>query len=485
VIWDPASPTNVERYSFDVWGSRRAANTAQPGNLWTALNPTDVATQFGQPNSTTRKGYTGHEMLDQSGLIHMHARLYDPLLGRFIQADSMVEDDATQGMNRYTYCLNNPASRTDPTGNFSLRQILGAAIGIVAGIISAGIGFAAAWNLSLAAKFAVAVGGGFLSALVSTGSLRAGLWGALSAAVFFGIGQGFKGLAGPDGLKSLGGLTTGEFAAQVPCHAAAGGALKVLQGGKFGHGFLSAGISKALSPAIESFAGGSETAAQVVRGSIASAVVGGTVSVISGGKFGNAAAMGMFAYLFNQVVTSNDRPAPVPSTQEGMPDWVSAEAKHSIFAGPNSARGIIWPTDSGSVNDGFRMRFHPVYRVYKPHKGADIRARLGQLVYSTQVGFVLKMTSNNGGGNEIYIQNSDGSMSGYSHTSPVGLMVGQSVAAGEQIGVSDGSGVGTGPHLHYSYRPGSVLRPATLNTPHIDPITSQLRHVSRPPLEFP
>jgi hypothetical protein len=231
--------------------------------------------------------------------------MYDPVIGRFIQADSMVEDDATQGLNRYTYCLNNPFSRIDPSGQLSFKQILGAAIGIIAGIMTAGVGFAASWVLGIGAKLAIAVAGGFLSAYVSTGSLRAGLWGALSAAVFFGIGQGFKGLAGgPNSVESLGGLSAGEFAGQVACHAAAGGALNVLQGGKFGHGFLSAGISKALSPAIESFAGGSETAGQVARGAIASAVVGGTVSVISGGKFGNAAAMGMFSYLFNQVASS-------------------------------------------------------------------------------------------------------------------------------------------------------------------------------------
>jgi|GEM_PF-4701336 len=34
-------------------------------------------------------------MLDRVGLIHMNARLYDPVLARSIQADSMVEDDAT------------------------------------------------------------------------------------------------------------------------------------------------------------------------------------------------------------------------------------------------------------------------------------------------------------------------------------------------------------------------------------------------------
>jgi len=59
-------------------GNRRRAETANPSNLWTGLTPSEIAAQFGSVNSSTRQGYTGHEMLDQVGLIHMKARLYDP-----------------------------------------------------------------------------------------------------------------------------------------------------------------------------------------------------------------------------------------------------------------------------------------------------------------------------------------------------------------------------------------------------------------------
>ena len=33
------------------------------------------------------RGYTGHEMLPEFGLINMNGRLYDPLLGRFLSPD--------------------------------------------------------------------------------------------------------------------------------------------------------------------------------------------------------------------------------------------------------------------------------------------------------------------------------------------------------------------------------------------------------------
>ena len=37
------------------------------------------------------RGYTGHEHLPWFGLVNMNARLYDPLLGRFLSPDPYVQ----------------------------------------------------------------------------------------------------------------------------------------------------------------------------------------------------------------------------------------------------------------------------------------------------------------------------------------------------------------------------------------------------------
>lgn len=52
---------------------------------------------------------------------HMGGRLYDPGLGRFLQADPMVQDPLnSQSLNRCSYVLDNPMTYTDPTGYFSV-----------------------------------------------------------------------------------------------------------------------------------------------------------------------------------------------------------------------------------------------------------------------------------------------------------------------------------------------------------------------------
>ena len=75
------------------------------------------------------RGYTGHEMLPEFGLINMNGRMYDPQLGRFLSPDNYIQmPENSQNFNRYSYCLNNPLKYTDPSGEF-LNLVFGAAIG--------------------------------------------------------------------------------------------------------------------------------------------------------------------------------------------------------------------------------------------------------------------------------------------------------------------------------------------------------------------
>jgi RHS repeat-associated protein len=59
--------------------------------------------------------YTGQILDEETGLYYYNARYYDPEMGRFIQPDTLVPTAADpQGLNRYSYCHNNPLNATDP-----------------------------------------------------------------------------------------------------------------------------------------------------------------------------------------------------------------------------------------------------------------------------------------------------------------------------------------------------------------------------------
>ena len=100
-----SSGTLVAEYSYDPWGRLRNPATQA------------IYTPGTEPALFLGRGYTGHEHLTWFGLINMNARLYDPLLGRFLSPDPNVQaPDFSQNFNRYTYALNNPLKYTDKKG---------------------------------------------------------------------------------------------------------------------------------------------------------------------------------------------------------------------------------------------------------------------------------------------------------------------------------------------------------------------------------
>jgi hypothetical protein len=146
-----------------------------------------------------------------------------------------------------------------------------------------------------------------VSGAIQSGTIEGAAWGAFSAAVFFGIGQGLAD-AGPWAKGDFLGteLSGTGFAVKTVSHGLAGGTLSRLQGGKFGHGFVSAAGSAASAPFADlSSAKGAWT------GAVVSTVIGGTLSKLSGGKFANGAVTAAFSYAFNSLAHSGqENPAP-------------------------------------------------------------------------------------------------------------------------------------------------------------------------------
>lgn len=93
----------LERMAYEPFGKRRNENGAT--DLYGTLNP------------TTDRGFTGHEHMQEVGLINMNGRIFEPGLARFLSADPTVPyPDSTQSYNRYSYARNNPLRSIDPSG---------------------------------------------------------------------------------------------------------------------------------------------------------------------------------------------------------------------------------------------------------------------------------------------------------------------------------------------------------------------------------
>ncbi len=120
------------------------------------------------------RGYTGHEHLLGLGLINMNACLYDPYVGRFLSPDPYVQlPDFSQNFNRYSYCLNNPLSFTDPTGEIVwFIPAIAAVIGGVANLVANWDHIEGFWDAF--STFAVGAGAG--AATAATGGAGAGVW---------------------------------------------------------------------------------------------------------------------------------------------------------------------------------------------------------------------------------------------------------------------------------------------------------------------
>ncbi len=86
------------------------------------------------------------------------------------------------------------------------------------------------------------------------------------------------------------------------------------------------------------------------------------------------------------------------------------------------------------------------------HTGVDFHAASGTAVRSVGSGTVVEAGWGGAYGNQIVIKMNDGTYTQYGHLSSIGVSVGQTVAPGQQIGLSGATGNVTGAHLHFEAR---------------------------------
>ncbi|MCG8456468.1 MAG: hypothetical protein MI919_09310 [Holophagales bacterium] len=95
------SPEGIQtaQYRYDAWGGYRHREEREP-QPW---------------------GFTGHEMDDETGLVYMKARFYDPESARFLSEDPAEGDPSRPpSLHRYLYAYQNPTVYVDPDGRTAL-----------------------------------------------------------------------------------------------------------------------------------------------------------------------------------------------------------------------------------------------------------------------------------------------------------------------------------------------------------------------------
>jgi RHS repeat-associated protein len=90
-------------------------------NAFTAVEQVRRTDPYGSARGQAPQAWPGQQgfaggVQDPTGLVHIGARSYDPLIGRFISVDPLLALGDTQQINGYAYAYNNPVTFTDPTG---------------------------------------------------------------------------------------------------------------------------------------------------------------------------------------------------------------------------------------------------------------------------------------------------------------------------------------------------------------------------------
>lgn len=119
---------------------------------------------------------------------------------------------------------------------------------------------------------------------------------------------------------------------------------------------------------------------------------------------------------------------------------------------------VLWPVSKRTVTDGFGYRKSPCSGCSTMHQGTDFTGGMGAPITAIADGTVTTVIEASGGlGVHVIVQHEiDGQMftsiSAHMQFGSVGVVEGQSVKAGDFLGLIGNTGSSTGPHLHFELR---------------------------------
>lgn len=116
------------------------------------------------------------------------------------------------------------------------------------------------------------------------------------------------------------------------------------------------------------------------------------------------------------------------------------------------AHGIALPAVGVITSRFSRSRWHPILRIFRPHKGVDVAAPYGSNISAPAAGRVTFVGRKLGDGLMVELDHGNGVTSRYAHCSAVKVKVGDFVSFGDVIALVGSSGLSTAAHVHFEVR---------------------------------
>ncbi len=142
---------------------------------------------------------------------------------------------------------------------------------------------------------------------------------------------------------------------------------------------------------------------------------------------------------------------------------LAAKKNKKYVAPAESNKGFVMPVNA-KPGSPFGMRYHPILKVWRMHRGTDFGAPCGAPLFAVADARVASARWQGGFGNytvlDVGFINGRYVSVGYAHQSRMIVRAGQRVRQGQVIGYVGTTGLSTGCHLHFQvYVNGAVVNP--------------------------
>jgi murein DD-endopeptidase MepM/ murein hydrolase activator NlpD len=138
------------------------------------------------------------------------------------------------------------------------------------------------------------------------------------------------------------------------------------------------------------------------------------------------------------------------SASKSSADSSSSQTSTAQAAESSNAGGYTQPVAGATVGTPYRMSGSMWSSGY--HTGVDFVVPTGTSLKAVAAGTVVSAGWGGAYGNQVVIKLADGYYAQYAHLSSLSVSTGQTVSAGQQVGLSGATGNVTGPHLHFEIR---------------------------------